>query len=258
MTRSFDLRAGAGRSRLSNYGDIVDDSLPPLRTRSAGSEEDLDHVVFFGAVEDNQLVVEVSIEGKPRGAMSWAFARAMRGNADHDSNRRLDTAELDTYLRETVRTVTEGRQHPRMSPRGRAVREVVSIKSAGAAPVAASGAVRVFGLNEADPIPDGAVKASTPAEADLIWDPAKGEVISAAGDVVASLGAANPALIAGVINKWRVLGAARRLVEREPLTVTLAPGHGRHRAGDQVEITFADPGRAISCSSTWPTTGRCS
>ena len=52
-----------------NYGDIVDDSLPPLRTRKRGSEEDLDHVVFFGAVEDNQLVVEVSIEGKPRGAM---------------------------------------------------------------------------------------------------------------------------------------------------------------------------------------------
>jgi hypothetical protein len=101
--------------------------------------------------------------------------------------------------------------------------------------------VRVFGLSETDSIPDGAVKASTPSEADLIWDSAKGEVISAAGDVVASLGAAKRELVAGVVSKWRVLGAARRMVEREPLTVTLAPGHARHRAGDEVEITFADP-----------------
>lgn len=39
MTRSFDLRAGAGRSRLAKYGEIVDDSLPSLPTRSGAASE---------------------------------------------------------------------------------------------------------------------------------------------------------------------------------------------------------------------------
>jgi hypothetical protein len=238
MTRSFDARAGTGRSRLAGYGPITDDELPPPAAPAAGPVEDnLEHVTFFGAVEDHQVVLEVAIEGRPRGAMSWAFARAMRGAADRNANRRLDTAELESYLRETVRTATEGRQLPRMLPRGRPLKELVTI--AAASPPADEEPIRVFGLTEAEQL-EGAVTVASAAEADLVWDPASREVVSAAGDIVATLDKNHRKLLQQVVDKWHVLRKAREMAERDPLRASLAPGFGRHRAGDRIEITFAD------------------
>ena len=241
MTRSFDLRSGAGKSRLATYGVIVDDELPPPAAQAASRVEDnLDNVTFFGAVEDNQVVVEVAIDGQPRGAMSWAFARAMRGAADHDGNHRLDTRELETYLRETVRIQTEGRQLPRMAPRGRPLQDVVAIAPAGNQ-VAADGPIRLFGSNAAITAPAGSVVVSSAAQADLIWDAVNGEVISASGDVVAKLGKGNEALLARIVTKWRALRVIGRLAERQPLSASLKPDYSLHHEGEILDAVFADP-----------------
>ena len=247
MTRSFDLRSGAGKSRLASYGQIVDDELPPPTVEAAArSEDSLDNVTFFGAVEDNQVVVEVAIDGKPRGAMSWAFARAMRGAADHDGNHHLDTKELETYLRETVRIQTEGRQLPRMAPRGRPLHDVVVIAPTETG-MPAEGPIRLFGSIAAAAPPTGAIMVSSASQADLVWDAANGDVISASGDVVAQLGKRNEKSLGAIVTKWRVLRVASRLVEHQPLSAFLMPNSSLHHEGDILETVFADPnyGNAI-------------
>ena len=49
-------------------------------------ETDFNNVTFVGAVAEDKLTPEVTIEGKKRGALSWAFARALEGRADKDGD----------------------------------------------------------------------------------------------------------------------------------------------------------------------------
>ena len=119
MTRSFDERTGGAKTRLGNYGDIVDDQLPEPDTTAATLDPELmDNVVFFGAVQDHEVALEFPIDGQSRGALSYSFARAIRGHADQDGDSVIGTRELEIYLVEKVRTMSEGRQFPQMVPRG--------------------------------------------------------------------------------------------------------------------------------------------
>lgn len=68
---------------------------PAARREAALGEADLPHVVCLGAVQDDELALELAVEGKTRGALSWAFARALRGQADRDGDSALDTRELE-------------------------------------------------------------------------------------------------------------------------------------------------------------------
>ena len=75
MTRSFDPRAGAARTRLATYGPIEDDQLPEADPAAAKLDLDrMEHVVFFGAVQDHEVALEMPIDGAARGALSWSFA----------------------------------------------------------------------------------------------------------------------------------------------------------------------------------------
>ena len=51
--------------------------LPPPEI-SKLTEDDFANVTFVGAVAEDKLTPEVTIDGKKRGALSWAFARALK------------------------------------------------------------------------------------------------------------------------------------------------------------------------------------
>ncbi len=136
MSRNFDTRAGELSTRGGGYEVIEDDQLPPANAEAAAITEDqLEHVLFFGAVKDSQLVVELPVEQQMRGVMSWAFARALRGAADANKDLVLHGRELEIFLRETVRIVSEGRQLPQMARRARND-EIALILPGGTAPEA--------------------------------------------------------------------------------------------------------------------------
>ncbi|MEI6412685.1 MAG: caspase family protein [Pseudomonadota bacterium] len=116
MTRGFDTRVRPFKVRALPTQTIVDDHLPPPNPQAAILEpENLEGVTSFGAVQDNELAPESIINGQSRGALSWAMARALRGEADLNHDGQITDGELATFVREAVRTKMEGQQHPSVS-----------------------------------------------------------------------------------------------------------------------------------------------
>ena len=248
MTRSFDPRAGTARTRLATYGPIENDQLPAADPASAALDLGrMEHVVFFGAVQDHEVALEMPIDGASRGALSWSFARALRGHADNDGDAVLSTRELEQYLVEKVRTMSEGRQFPQMLPRASATNVALAVPRGGASSVegpditAADRPLRLHVTGVSDP--DGLVaklRNAAVAErgtADLIWDTSSGEVISSGGDVVARPGSGeNFHPIQPIVDKWLLLRDLRSYAEAQPLGLRIDAGYDLHREGAKLSI----------------------
>src|SRR5262249_12857293 len=98
--------------------DLANDllELPPPEL-AKHDEADFKHVTYIGATQDNMLDPELEIDGKPHGALSWAFAKAVAsGVADTNHDGRLSQQELLAYLVPTVQTQAENQQIPSIVP----------------------------------------------------------------------------------------------------------------------------------------------
>lgn len=93
---------------------IVDDPLPPPPVAPPGGA----NTVFFGAVPDSEKAAEIYIDGDVRGALSYAFASGIRGEADHNGDGVISKGELEVHVRKSVKAKTAGRQKPQVEPVG--------------------------------------------------------------------------------------------------------------------------------------------
>jgi hypothetical protein len=71
--------------------------LPPPEI-SKLTEDDFENVTFVGAVAEDKLTPEVTIEGQKRGALSWSFARALEGRADKNGDGQVSELELLSFI----------------------------------------------------------------------------------------------------------------------------------------------------------------
>lgn len=246
MTRRFDTRAGEVRTRMARYDPIVDDHLP--QAEPADAELDLDrmnHVVFFAAVQDHEVAMEFPIDGVSRGALSWSFARALRGHADQDGDGVVATRELERYLTESVRTLSEGRQFPQMLPDGEPAEVALRVgRGAVETPDASAGPLRLHIITTGDVEPLVAEltdAALAPRDtADLIWDVDAGEIVASSGDIVARPGPqATVAVIQPLIDKWLLLKSLATFAESRPLSLRIDAGHSVHHAGKKLNIVLS-------------------
>lgn len=98
---------------------IIEDPLPPPPPPKAHEAEKADAALFIAAGNDSEKTPEFLIDGKPRGALSYAFANSLRGNAaDENGDQILSKGEVETFVRKTVREVSRGVQRPQVSPAG--------------------------------------------------------------------------------------------------------------------------------------------
>lgn len=108
--------------RFFTHDAIRSDPLPPPpppADRARNEDElSLSNSVFFAAVGDEELAPEINIEGNVRGALSYAFAQGLRGQADRDDDGLITKGELEIHIRRQVKTLLEGKQKPRVSPVG--------------------------------------------------------------------------------------------------------------------------------------------
>lgn len=251
MTRSFDTRAGGAKTRLGTYGEIVDDQLPPPDPQNASLDtEVMENVVFFGAVQDHEVVLEFPIGGKPRGALSWAFARALRGHADQNGDKVVNTLELERYLVEKVRTMSEGRQFPQMVPRGRPTEITFPVPSAQDTNTAAnqqtpgdltSSPLRlaIIGAQDSQKLISRLrdTISAPKGQSDLVWDTQTGEVIASSGDIVARPGPGpNTRAMQALVDKWLLLRDLGIYAENRPLSLRINAGNATHHAGAQLEV----------------------
>ena len=254
LTRAADPRARALTYRYTEYPPITDDMLAldlpedAADTGEAG-EDELAHVSFLAAGQEDETIPEVPVRdetGVPRmrGALSYMFARALRGEADVDRDGALRRDELWSFVRRNVRMMGEGRQTPNLLPdrrRDEIVLRLAPPSSPDPEPPSSPGP---------EPLPDHGVRLAVlhagagalarvrevlagvrivPKEEypDLIWDAGAREVVTGMGDVAAH--DVGLEALPGVVEKWKAVLAVRALSARNGLRMGIDPHDGTHR-----------------------------
>ncbi len=245
MTRSLDRRAVLPSRDTPPYA--IPDDLPvseDSRKGAAIAPDELKGVLFLAATQESRKTPEVFIHGRPRGALSYAFARILEGAADGNHDRVTTLFELEDYLRATVRQFSEARQTPEVRPRGK---DGPVLRHAKAAIVAVREQVgpplKVSVLNmpldaAADVIAHipGAELAGPGAQAELVWDAQSKEVLRN-GDVVARNVFEHQ--LGGVVAKWRALRALKDAAGQAPVEMRMEPDDSVHREGQRIAFRSA-------------------
>ena len=264
LTRPLDPRAADALTyRYTWYPPITDDMLAldlPEEAADTGEagEDELAHVSFLAASQEDELVPEIPVRdetgaSRMRGALSYMFARALRGEADVDGDGALRRDELWSFVRRNVRMMGEGRQTPNLLPNRRPEEIVLRL-----APPSSSGP-EPSPSPAPEPLPDHGVRLAVlhagagvgvlarvretlagvrivPKEEspDLIWDAGAREVVTGMGDVAAH--DVGLEALPGVIEKWKAVPAVRALSARNGLRMGIDPHDGTHRLGRRITV----------------------
>ena len=115
MTRDIDPRQTEMSFRQVPTYTLSVDTLKPVTTKEdAGlSELDFDRTAFLAAVDRKTKAPEVRIPGWEmlRGALSYAFARALEGRADTNGDGKITLKELFSHVRQVVYQLSDQRQN---------------------------------------------------------------------------------------------------------------------------------------------------
>src|SRR6267378_3816383 len=114
MARDIDPRAAEMSFRqIPTYNLLVDELKPVSDQGDPRSELDLDRTAFLAAVDRDTKAPEVRVPGIDglRGALSYAVARAVEGNADADHDGKVTLNELFANIRHVVYQLSDQRQN---------------------------------------------------------------------------------------------------------------------------------------------------
>jgi hypothetical protein len=284
MAREIDPRAAEMSFRQIPAYTLLADTLQPVSDPSdPRSELDLDHTAFLAAVDRSTKAPEVRIPGIDglRGALSYAFSRAIEGNADANHDGKVTLKELFANVRQVVYQLSDQRQNvvtmtsPNLSPdtdiafsltRGVSLIqgpiETSQSPAPGQSAPAAAPAISAPNTTRPDaPIRlaahdgklsyfttltprDGGVQSVQPTDnPDLIWDPVSHDVISW-GDVIAY--GVDIADLATVIDRTAAVRALKRMATQSPQVMRVSPDDRKYHNDQTVEIDLSDAaGRAL-------------
>ncbi len=111
LTRSVHPRVAADVSYRTAAIEAYDLQSAPVAAAKRFSREEADNLVYFGASQDHELTPEVPIEGRPHGALSVAFARALNGLATSRADGAVTGQDLQQYVHRQVLNITDQLQH---------------------------------------------------------------------------------------------------------------------------------------------------
>jgi hypothetical protein len=232
--------ASGVKFRKGRFAAIAGDQLtfPPEKFAQM-SETDFQNVTFVGAVAEDKLTPEVTIEGKKRGALSWAFARALEGRADKDGDGEVSEFELLGFIVPAVHAMVESQQTPQVLPlRARSV-PLVTLRETKAPAKESGGDLKLnIAVDGGDAGPLGELPfvaiVDDKAKADLVWSPASGKVEHVVGGVVAEN--VDAEAIKGVASKWAALKWLNAQAALAPVEAKLETGNQRYAPGDVVKL----------------------
>jgi hypothetical protein len=232
--------ASGVKFRKGRFAAIAGDQLtfPPEKFAQM-SETDFQNVTFVGAVAEDKLTPEVTIEGRKRGALSWAFARALEGRADKDGDGEVSEFELLGFIVPAVHAMVESQQTPSVLPlRARSVPLVTLRETKAPAKESGDDLKLKIAVDGGDAGPLGELPFVTivddKAKADLVWSPSSGKVEHVVGGVVAEN--VNAEAIKGVASKWAALKWLNAQAALAPVEAKLETGNQRYAPGDLVKL----------------------
>ena len=273
LTRDIDPRSEEMSFRQVPSYRLSTDLLQPVTTAADElmTELDFDRTAFLAAVDRKTKAPEVRIPGIAglRGALSYAVARALEGNADTHGDGNITLKELFGNIRQVVYQLSNERQNivTLASPSQDLDAEVVfrmtrsvsidtphSLPDSGASssPQAAGNdrPVKIASLDGNTAYFAG-LKAQqahfeivSPVDhPDLTWDPASHDVLSW-GDVVAY--GVNPSDLPSVIDRAMAIRELKLIAGKSPQSIKVAPDDSLHRNASVVQIEIAEvAGRAL-------------
>ena len=273
MTRDIDPRAEEMSFRQVPSYRLSADLLQPVTTTSDErlTEVDFDQTAFLAAVDRKTKAPEVEIPGIAglRGALSYAVARAIEGNADTRGDGRITLRELFANVRQMVYQLSNERQNivTTASPSQDVNTEVVFQMSRSVSidtphPPPEAGALVGAQIADGDrPIKIAALDGKTAHFAgikaqqarfeivppvdhpDLTWDPASHDVL-AWGDVVAF--GVDPSDLPSVIDRAMAVRELKLIASKTPQPIKVTPDDSLHRNARLVRIEVTDvAGRAL-------------
>lgn len=222
--------------------EITEDqlTLPPPAFANV-SPSDFRNVTFVSGSEESRVVPEVRIEGQSRGALSYAFARAIEGAADRDGDGSITQEELVSFVVPKVHSLAEGQQSPQVLP-VRASREAL-IGAQKSAPETPSSleidllkVAVVGGSSQALEGVPGVSLVADPSKADVFWDVGKGVVEHLIGGRVAE--GVDERSVIPVMAKWATLKWLQTNAKGAPGQFTLKSGNQRYQPGSQIALSF--------------------
>jgi hypothetical protein len=242
MFRSAGSKTVRYRTGTFEDPDLAGDLLAlPDPSAAAITENEFRSVTFIAATQDNMLTPELTIDGKPRGALSWAFARAVRGAADQDGDARLSQHELLAYLVPTVQAEAENQQIPGILPLRPDAKPIMRSVIGGEV-AAATGDRSTVGLFVRGGVPAdlgeiaGVEVVDTEADADLIWDRRAATVDHRIGGRVAE--GVDDGEIAAILSKWSALAFIKARTGANPLALSVPTGNQTYGRGDLPEVAM--------------------
>ena len=248
MTRALDRRFSLPSRDTPPYA-IPDDLPVPEESRKGAriSQDQLPGVLFLAATQEHRKTPEVLINGRPRGALSYVFARILEGAADNNHDRVTTLFELEDYLRAMVRTYSQARQTPEVIPHGED-RPVLRVNAAAPAAImdddeAAPLKVAVMGMPlEAaarilERIPGAELAGPGVENPALVWDAKEKVIANGTGDIVARDVFEHQ--LPGVVAKWRALASLQEMAGRSPLEMRMLPDDSVHKQGEVVTFKSA-------------------
>ena len=254
MTRQPKFGSETLRYRFAGTVQLNRGNDTPL-TRAANARvkpRDLPHVTFIAGVDKYKLVPEVTIPGTEttRGALSYAVARAIDAGRDGPITRQ----HLFGFSRQIALQYSQGQQSIVAEPQGADARldqVVFRLKTDGVrtAPERAipirllvmdGDAAKLNGVAPND-APFRLVKVGKLSDLsryigqfDLFWSADKGEIYSAAGDLIGSARAASD--IPPIVDLVSAMTTITKLTAMNYQSIELLPNNSRHRKGDVVSF----------------------
>ena len=273
LTRDIDPRSEEMSFRQVPSYRLSTDLLQPVTTAADElmTELDFDRTAFLAAVDRKTKAPEVRIPGIAglRGALSYAVARALEGNADTHGDGNITLKELFGNIRQVVYQLSNERQNivTLASPSQDLDAEVVfrmtrsvSIDTPHSLPDSGASSSSQAAGNDR-PVKIASLDGNTAYFAglkaqqahfeivspvdhpDLTWDPASHDVLSW-GDVVAY--GVNPNDLASVIDRAMAIRELKLIAGKSPQSIKVAPDDSLHRNASVVQIEIAEvAGRAL-------------
>lgn len=182
MVRDLDPRAEEMSFRqIPTYTLLLDELKPISGEDDPRSELDLDRTTFLAAVDRNTKAPEVRVPGIDglRGALSYAVARAIEGNADADHDGKVTLKELFANIRQVVYQLSDQRQN------------VVTMTSPNRSPDTDV----AFGLTRGVTLIQGPIEAPLPSAPPLASVPPASANLATGGSAPALLPGAKPQIV---------------------------------------------------------------
>lgn len=187
--REVDGRSGSGTKRFLTFTEAADAPRVAPPTTPVPPRPPIPSVAVISAQMKQKTIQEYPIDGKPRGALSYAVARGLEGAADLERTGTIRLDDLFQFVRSAVRTRSENQQAPELFARDADGSMPLFSEVPPAAPPATALELKDVGLCTLGPPPATPLWHARLVEkpmADLIWDPRRRQLLDSAGDVLVS------------------------------------------------------------------------